>query len=200
MNAEDVMRREVHVVGPGTLLVEAARIMTEHEIGFLPVVDDNVLIGVVTDRDIVVRGVAEGCHPTQATVGDIMSVEIVCCYPQESTDSIKQHMAEHGFSRVPVINEDHSLVGLLSSSNVDGQPAGRKKGLNVIFQKEKTDSYGRPHKVPVKTVYITGKASKEEAVEAAVKHFEAEQKTPWRTAADSIEVEDGPESEGSKPA
>jgi Zn-dependent metalloprotease len=83
----------------------------------------------------------------------------------------------------------------VSAGNVDGEPSQRPKGVNVKFQKEKTDSYGRPHKVPVKTVYITGKISKEEAVEAAVKHFEAEQKTSWDKAADSIEVEDGPEDE-----
>lgn len=198
MNAEDVMTREVYAVGPGTLLLEAARLMAEHHIGFLPVIDGNVLVGVVTDRDMVVRGTAEGCLPAQATVGDIMSIEIVCCFPHDSTDAIKRLMAEHGFSRLPVIDEQHALVGLVSSSTIDGQPAGRKKGLHVKFQKEKTDSYGRPHKVPVKTVYITGKVSKEEAVEAAVKRFEAEQKTSWDKAADSIEVEDGPEPEGGK--
>ncbi len=200
MNAEDVMTREVYTVVPGTLLLEAARLMTEHDIGFLPVVEGNVLVGVVTDRDIVVRGTAEGALPTQAKVGDIMSVEIVCCFAHESTDTIKRLMAEHGFSRVPVINDQHALIGLVSSSTVDGPPSARKKGLHVKFQKEKTDSYGRPHKVPVKTVYITGKASKEEAVEAAVKRFEEEQKTPWNKAADSIEVEDGPEPEEGKKA
>lgn len=200
MNAEEVMTREVYAVGPGTLLLEAARLMAEHDIGFLPVIDGGVLVGVVTDRDIVVRGTAEGALPTQAKVGDIMSIEIVCCFAHESTENIKRLMAEHGFSRLPVINEQHALVGLISSSTVDGPPTSRKKGLHVKFQKEKTDSYGRPHKVPVKTVYITGKASKEEAVEAAVKRFEAEQKTSWDKAADSIEVEDGPEPEGGKTA
>lgn len=200
MNAQDVMVREVQAVGSRTLLVEAARLMTEHDIGFLPVVDDGVLVGVVTDRDMMVRGTAEGCHPTQVTVGDVMSVEIVCCYPQESTESVKQRMGEHGFSRVPVIDDKRALLGIVSTSNIDGPATPRKKGVHVTFQKEKTDSYGRPHKVPVKTVYITGKGSKEEAVEAAVKHFEAERKTSWNKAADSIEVEDGPENEPNKPA
>jgi CBS domain-containing protein len=198
MNAEDVMTREVYTAGPGTLLLEAARTMAEHDIGFLPVIDGNVLVGVVTDRDMVVRGTAEGALPAQATVGDIMSIEIVCCYPHESIETIKRLMAEHGFSRLPVINEQHSLLGVVSSSTVDGRPAGRKTGVHVKFQKEKTDSYGRPHKVPVKTVHITGKISREEAVEAAIKRFEAEQKTEWKKAADSIEVEDGPEPEEGK--
>ena len=142
MNAQDVMTREVHTVGPRALLVEAARIMTEHDIGLLPVVENNVLVGVVTDRDMVVRGVAEGCHPTQSMAEDIMSVEIVCCYPHESTDDIKRLMAEHGFSRLPVIDESRGLLGIVSMSNVDGPTAPRKKGLHVTFQKEKTDSYG----------------------------------------------------------
>ncbi len=200
MNAQDVMTREVHAVGSRALLVEAARVMAEHDIGFLPVVEENVLVGVVTDRNMVVRGMAEGCHPTQAVVADIMSVEIVCCYPESGTDDIKQLMTEHGLSRIPVIDQNNHLLGIVSLSTIDGGGAAKKKSVHVKFQKEKTNSYGRQHKVPVKTVYITGKASKDEAVDAAVKHFEAEQKTPWNKAADSIEVQDGPESEPDKPA
>jgi predicted transcriptional regulator len=192
------MTREVYAVGPGALLIEAARLMAEHDIGFLPVVDGGVLVGVVTDRDIVVRGTAEGALPAQTKVGDIMSIEIVCCFAHDSTEAVKGLIAEHGFSRVPVIDQQHALVGLISSSTVDGQPASRKKGVHVKFQKEKTDAYGRPHKVPVKTVYITGKISREEAVEAAVKRFEAEHKTSWDKAADSIEVEDEPKPEAGK--
>lgn len=193
MNAEDVMTREVYTVGPRALLVEAARIMAEHDIGFLPVVDDQVLVGVVTDRDLVERGVAAGSNPTQATVADVMSVEIVCCYPAMHTDDVKKLMTEHGFSRLPVIDEGNRMLGIVGISTIDGGVVPKKKSVHVKFQKEKTDSYGRPHKVPVKTVYITGKTSKEEAVEAAVKRFEEEQKAPWNKAADSIEVEDGPE-------
>jgi CBS domain-containing protein len=200
MNAQDVMTREVHTVAPGTLLVEAARIMAEHNIGFLPVIEETTLVGVITDRDMVERAVADACNPAQVPVADIMSVEIVCCYPGQSTDEVKRLMAEHGVSRLPVIDETHALVGVVSTSNIDGGAAPRKKSVHVTFQKEKTDSYGRPHKVPVKTVYITGKASKQEAVEAAVKRFEAEQKMGWRDAADSIDVKDGPEDEGDKPA
>lgn len=196
MNAQDVMTREVHAVGSHALLVEAARIMAEHDLGFLPVVDDNVVVGVVTDRDLVERGVAGACNPTQVTVADIMSVEIVCGYPDTPTDELKQLMAEHGLSRVPVIDEHNHLLGVVRLSDIDGGAGPRKKSVHVKFQKEKTDSYGRPHKVPVKTVYITGKTTRKDAVEAAVKHFEAEQKTQWRDAADSIEVEDGPETEG----
>jgi CBS domain-containing protein len=200
MNAEDVMSREVQTIQPSTLLVEAARIMAEHDIGFLSVVDEGTLVGVLTDRDIVERGVAEACNPAQVAVSDVMSVEIVCCYPGQSLDDVKQLMAEHGISRVPVIDESYALLGVIRRSAIEGGSAPRKKSVHVTFQKEKTDSYGRPHKVPLRTVYITGKATREEAVEAAVKRFEAEQKTQWREAADSIEVEDGPDDKDNKPA
>jgi CBS domain-containing protein len=200
MNVQDVMNREVWSVEPRTLLVEAARRMVEHDIGFLPVLDAGTLVGVVTDRDIVARGVAAACNLSQAVVADVMSMEIVCCYPNQSTDEVKRLMVEHNVSRLPVIDDGHGLIGIVSSSNIDGRPAPRKKSVHVTFHKEKTDAYGRPHKVPVKTIYITGKPSKEEAVEAAVQRFEAEQRTSWKEAASGIDVADGPEEKTDKPS
>ncbi len=105
-------------------------------------------------------------------------------------------MAEHNVSRLPVIDDGHGVVGIVSSSNIDGQISTRKQGVNVTFHKEKTDAYGRAHKVAVRTVYITGKPSKEEAVEAAVHRFETEQKTAWDKAANSIDVVGGSERKG----
>lgn len=198
MKIEDVMSREAISIEPGALLVEAARRMVDHDIGFLPVIEGVTLIGIITDRDIVARGVAAACNLTQAIVADIMSVEIVCCYPGQSTEEVRRLMDEHNVSRLPVIDDGHGLVGIISSSTIDGQAPVRKKGVSVTFHKEKTDAYGRPHKVPVKTVYITGKASRDEAVEAAVHHFETEKKTSWDQAANSIDVADAPEEPGDK--
>lgn len=198
MNVQDVMSRNVVFVEPRALLVEAARKMVDNDIGFLPVIDGGTLVGVVTDRDIVARGVAAACSLSQAVVGDIMSVEIVCCYPRQSTDEVKQLMVEHNVSRLPVIDDGRGLIGILSSSTIDGKAPSRKKGVSVTFHKEKTDAYGRPHKVPVKTVYITGKPSRDEAVEAAKHRFEAEQKADWDQAANSIDVAEEPEEKGDR--
>lgn len=203
MNVREMMTRDVKHAEPRTPLVQAARDMIAHDIGFLPVVEGGTLVGVVTDRDIVARGVAEGCNLTQTTVADLMSIEIVCCYDDEDVADVKRRMAEHNVTRLPVIDKDHHLVGVVSTSNIGddgpGSKASRKKSVGVTFSKEKTDAYGRPHKVPVKTIYITGKATKEEAVEAAVHRFEAEQgASSWRDAANSVDVEETPTTQPKK--
>lgn len=193
MKTRNVMVRDVHMIEPSASLVQAARRMVEHDIGFLPVVENATLIGVVTDRDIIARGVAEAANPARTTVGEIMSVEIVCCYADHDIEEVKRLMSEHNVTRLPVIDDGRGLVGVVSTSNVDGNDAGRKKSVGVTFHKEKTDAYGRPHKVAVKTIYITGKPSKEEAVEAAVHRFEADQgSSSWRNAANSFDVEEAP--------
>ncbi len=208
MNVRDIMMRDVILVEPRTPLVQAAQQMVEHDIGFLPVVENGALVGVVTDRDIVARGVAESRHLPQATVGDVMSVEIVCCFGDEDVEEAQRRMAEHQVTRLPVIDEGRGLVGVISTSNFEGgaggigagKKAARKKSVGVTFSKEKTDSHGRPHKVAVKTIYITGKPSKEEAVEAAVHRFETEQgASSWRNAANSIDVEEAPATQPKKP-
>lgn len=196
MNTEDVMQRNIVSVEPGALLVEAARKMVDSDLGFLPVIEGDRLVGVLTDRDIIDRGVAASCNLSQTVVADIMSVEIICCYSQQSTEEVQQLMAEHNVNRLPVIDEGSGLVGVVSRSAIEGRSAERKKTVSVTFQKEKTDAYGRPHKVPLKTVYITGTPSRDEAVEAAKHRFEAEQKTEWDQAADSIDVADAPDDEG----
>lgn len=200
MKIQDIMMRDVQMIEPSAFLVYAARRMVEHDIGFLPVVENATLIGVVTDRDIVARGVAEAANPARTTVGEIMSVEIVCCYADQDLEEVKRLMAEHNVTRLPVIDESRGLIAVVSTSNIDGDDAGRKKSVGVTFHKEKTDAYGRPHKVAVKTIYITGKASKEEAVEAAVHRFEAEQgASSWRNAANSFDVEEAPPTQPKKP-
>lgn len=198
MNIQEVINHEAVSIEPRALLVEAARKMVDNDIGFLPVIENGILTGVVTDRDIVARGVAAACNLSQAVVADVMSREVVCCFANQDTDEVKGLMAKHGVSRLPVIDDSRAVIGIVSTSNIDGHVAPRKKSVLVTFQKEKTDAYGRAHKVPVKTVYITGKPTKEEAVEAAVHHFENEQKTSWDKAANSIDVVEGPERPGEK--
>lgn len=198
MNVQDVMTSNIVSIHPHALLVEAARRMVEKNIGFLPVIENELLIGVVTDRDIVSRGVAEGCNLAQARVGDVMSVEIVCCFAGQSVDEVKELMVKQAVSRLPVIDDQNRVVGVVSSSTMDGPAPGRKMSVKVTFHKEKTDAYGHSHQVPVKTVYITGAPSREAAVEAAVHRFEGEQKTPWDKAANSIDVADDAKNDADK--
>lgn len=190
MQVRTVMAKDVHSVASSTGLAEAARLMDEAGVGFLPVTKDGALAGVVTDRDLAVRGLAGIKDPTKLTVGEVMSVEVVCCFDDQRTDEAKQLMEEYQVRRLPVMRHDHKLVGIVSRSNIDGTGTQGKAPIRVTFHKEKTDAYGRPHKVPLRTLYITGVKGKEEAEDKAVKRLEGEERTVWRNVADSYEVDD----------
>lgn len=195
MQVRDVMTVEVRVAHPDTPLVEAARQMREHGIGLLPVTEGERLIGVITDRDMVVRCIAENQDPRLMRVAEIVSVAIVCCFDDEPVKRAKALMLEQGVRRLPVIDRSDRLVGIVSQSDLS-EEVSTKKPKQVTFHKEKTDSYGRPHKVPLKTIYITGSKSKDEAAETAVKKFEEEHRARWSDVANGYEIHE--ESPGGK--
>jgi CBS domain-containing protein len=101
-------------------------------------------------------------------------------------------MTEHTVRRLLVISHEHALVGIVTLPDVGGIEPPRKKSVKVTFHKEKTDSYGRPHKVEVKTVYITSVRGKEAAEAAAVKHVEQEAGTAWTNVATGFESREEP--------
>jgi CBS domain-containing protein len=200
MQISEVVTKDVQAADADTPLLELARRMREHGIGFVPIVQGQRLVGVITDRDIVLRAVSESRDPEQAVARDVMSLEVVCCFQDEPIEHAKALMAEHNVRRLPVIDREHRLVGVLKLSILEGHGGPIKKAVKVTFHKEKTDSYGRPHKVAVKTVYITGAKSKEEAEAAAVKRIEEEEGRDWTTLADGLEATeepDGPKRQGS---
>ena len=91
--------------------------MKTEDVGSLPVIEDDRLVGVVTDRDIAIRVVAEG-GSTETTVGEIASKEVVCVDPQQSLEEAARLMAEHQVRRLPVCEEDGKLVGILAQADV----------------------------------------------------------------------------------
>jgi CBS domain-containing protein len=100
-----------------TTATDAARTMKAEDVGSLPVVDDGRLVGVVTDRDITIRIVAEGKNG-DTPVGEIASKEVVCVDPQQSLEEAARLMAEHQVRRLPVCEEDGTLVGILAQADV----------------------------------------------------------------------------------
>src|SRR6266511_3074693 len=162
--------------------------MRDQCLGLLPVIEDGRLIGMVTDRDLTVRVLAEGLDASTA-VREIMSIEIICGFPDELVESAEARAYE-GIRRLPVIDSEYRLVGLVSATRLkDG--ASTKTARRVTFVRQKTDSYGRPHDVRLKTVYVTGARSKEQATEKAVERFQKELgSTPWSNLATDIEVND----------
>jgi CBS domain-containing protein len=107
----------VRAVAPTDSVTEAAQAMKEQDVGSLPVVEGESLVGIVTDRDIVVRAVAEGVDPRTATVGDVTSGDLVTVEPDEDLDDALKLMAQHRIRRLPVV-EDGRLVGVVAQADV----------------------------------------------------------------------------------
>lgn len=114
----DAMTSNPRGVEPSTPVVEAARLMKSQDVGPLPVVEGDRLVGMVTDRDIVLRVVAEGKDPQTATVGEIASRDLVTVDPQQDLDEALRLMAQHQVRRLPVVEEDGRLVGILAQADV----------------------------------------------------------------------------------
>lgn len=117
MRISDVMTRDVCVAAPDLTIREAARKMAEIDAGLLPVGESDRLVGMITDRDIAVRGVATGKGP-DSRVRDIMTSEVKYCYEDQDTDDVARNMAEQQIRRLPVVNRDKRLVGIVSLADI----------------------------------------------------------------------------------
>ena len=111
------MTREVCVISPDDTIERAAQLMGQIDAGILPVRENDRLVGMITDRDIAVRGVAEGCGP-DARVRDIMSQEVKYCFDDADADDVLENMAEIQVRRMPVVNQDKRLVGIVSITDI----------------------------------------------------------------------------------
>lgn len=110
----EAMTRGVRTISPGDSILLAAQAMDELNVGSLPVCEGDKLMGIVTDRDIVTRGVAQGCVPEQAKVADVMSQNVQWCFEDQSVDEVVDRMSRVQIRRVPVLDRDQHLVGMLS--------------------------------------------------------------------------------------
>jgi len=107
------MSRNCTFITPQTTLTEAARIMADQDIGFVPVAENDRMIGMVTDRDIVIRGVAKGAD-SNSSVKDVMSAKTYYCYDDETAEEVCANMADLKVRRLPVVNREKRLVGVVS--------------------------------------------------------------------------------------
>ena len=105
-------------VKQGDSVVEAAKLMKGEDSGIAPIVDGERLVGVITDRDIAIRIVAEGRDPQTTKVEDIASQNLVTVDPQQELDEALRLMAQHQVRRLPVVEEDGKLVGIVSQADV----------------------------------------------------------------------------------
>lgn len=114
----DVMTSNPRTISPSTTIVEAAKIMRDDDVGSIPIVEDDQLWGTITDRDITIRAVVEGRDVQSATVGDIASRDLVTVDPQQELDEGLRLMAKHQVRRLPVVEEDGRLVGIVAQADV----------------------------------------------------------------------------------
>ncbi|MBA2357901.1 MAG: CBS domain-containing protein [Actinobacteria bacterium] len=114
----DVMTSNPTTIGADEPVTRAARMMRDEDVGVAPIVDGDRLVGTVTDRDITIRVVAEGKDPETTSVREIASTRLVTIDPQQDLDEAIRLMAEHQVRRLPVVEEDGRLVGIVAQADV----------------------------------------------------------------------------------
>lgn len=117
MKVKDVMTRSITTIEPDATIKDAASIMQQYNIGSIPVVDNNGLVGIVTDRDIVVRNIASDQDPFSTPVRNIMTSQVTTVTPEEDVKSISEIMSKRQVRRLPVV-ENQKLVGMVSLGDI----------------------------------------------------------------------------------
>jgi CBS domain-containing protein len=131
MKIRDVMTRTAQLTSPDDTLRHAAQMMKECDCGVLPVADGDRLVGMITDRDIAVRGIADGKGP-DTKVRDVMTDEVMYCFDDDGIQQVCQNMAEIQVRRLPVVNRNKQLVGIVSLSDLAKKEANAAKALRGI--------------------------------------------------------------------
>ena len=125
MKVKSAMHRGVDWVGPDTPITELAKLMRQHDIGAIPIGENDHLVGMVTDRDIVCKGLAQnGLDPRRATARDVMTPGIHCCREDDDLSKAIHHMGKLKIRRLPVINQSKRMVGILSLGDVSQAAPG----------------------------------------------------------------------------
>jgi CBS domain-containing protein len=117
MKACDAMTPEVQLCTPDDTLKDAAQAMAALGVGLLPVTDNERLVGMVSDRDIAIRGIGMGRGP-ETRVGDVMTAEVKYCYEDQDLDEVTANMGDIQVRRLPVLNRDKRLVGIITLGDI----------------------------------------------------------------------------------
>jgi CBS domain-containing protein len=151
MQVQEIMRPNVHMADPDMTIREAARRMRANNIGALPVGDNDRLVGMVTDRDIVVRAIAEDRSPGDTTVREVMSEGVCYCFEDDDVARAAQVMAKYQVRRLPVVDRGKRLVGFVALADLgrseDRAAQGALKGISEPTDKERR--YESSRRTPV---------------------------------------------------
>jgi CBS domain-containing protein len=128
MKVSDCMTRDVRISAPTQSLRDAATLMAELDVGILPVGENERLVGMITDRDIAVRGIARGLGP-DSQVRDVMTDSVMYCFADESIEEVSRNMGDIQVRRLPVVDRQKRLVGIISLSDIaNGEGAIEEAG------------------------------------------------------------------------
>lgn len=142
MQIKDIMTKTVKVIPANAMVRDAAKLMKDIDSGFIPVIDADNVIGVITDRDIVLRSTAEGRNPNETTVEEVMTKEFFFLYEDEDVKEAAKVMSERQVRRLPVVNRQEELVGILSLGDLLVDTSDEKlsgKALEDISKPAKPD-------------------------------------------------------------
>ena len=144
MQVREVMTRAVETIAPEATLEEAAARMKELDVGSLPVDDGERLLGIVTDRDIAVRGVAAGEHPRAVPVREVMTPVVVSCQEDHDLRAAARVMEEQQIRRLPVLDGAGRLVGIVSLGDLAVRTGDEQLAGEVIERVSEPTEPGRP--------------------------------------------------------
>jgi CBS domain-containing protein len=141
MKASEAMTRDVEITRPDDTIEHAARLMAQIDAGALPVGEGDRLVGMITDRDIAIRVAALGKDPRQTRVRDAMTGEVEYCFDDEDVEQVTRRMGQLKLRRLPVMNRDKRLVGLVSLGDV-ALETGTGRSAETL---EQVSRPGQPH-------------------------------------------------------
>lgn len=135
MRVSEAMSREVRIASPKQTIAEVAQIMAESDIGSLPVGENDRLVGMITDRDIAIRGVGRHCPP-DTRVSDVMTKDVKYCFDDEDLAHVAKNMGDVQVRRLPVVNRQKRLVGVVSLADVatEAQPRHSVETLRKVSE------------------------------------------------------------------
>ena len=138
MKTKEIMREDVKLIHPERTLTEAAKKMQQFDIGALPVVDEDKVVGMITDRDILVRAVAEGANPDQTKAGDVMTKDVVTVYDDQEVDEARKLMIENQIRRLVILNRDNQVSGVISLGDLATAALEKEESGEVLEEVSKS--------------------------------------------------------------
>jgi CBS domain-containing protein len=126
MKIQEIMTRKVEVIPPTLPIAKAAEHMRRLDVGFLPICDNDRLVGTITDRDITIRSVAQGRDPRLAPVSEIMSQSAFYAFEDDDVNTVARHMREMEVRRMLILNRQKRLVGVVSLGDI-AKASGEKQ-------------------------------------------------------------------------